>query len=87
MVEIAGNAHAEPVIAFIQYAVDNIPDGLILAAFAGNRAIPAHLLDVFGKGLSDRIAEKGFRFIQHIRADNMVIYFVRVHSKPSGLQT
>jgi hypothetical protein len=78
-VESTGDAHAEPVIALIHYTVDDIPDGLVLAAFAGNLAFPPHLLDVIGKRLSNLIAEKGFRFIQHIRADNMLIYFVRVH--------
>jgi len=78
-VEIAGDAHAEPVIALIHYTVDDIPDGLVLATFTGNCAIPRHLLDVIGKSPSDLITEKGFRFIQHIRTDNILIYFVRIH--------
>ena len=79
MVEIAGDAHAEPDIAFIQYTGDYIPDSPVLAAFTGNHAFPPHLLDVIRKRLSNLITEKVLHFIQHIRADNILVYFVRIH--------
>jgi hypothetical protein len=79
IVESTGETHAEPVIAFIQYAVDDIPDGRVLAAFSGNHAFPPHLIDVIWKGLSDLTTKKVFRFIQLIRTDNILIYFIRIH--------
>jgi hypothetical protein len=79
IVEIARDAHAKPGIALIHYTGDDIPDGPVLAAFAGNHALPVHLLDVIWKGLSYLTTEKVLRFFQQVSAYNILTHFISVH--------